>query len=177
MAGAPPADAIGTLASPFGEAVMYLAVIILLMGVLPAASVVIEFGMQRGSADLVFLIGKWFVFWSVGIRLMLAGLRQIVNPEFTADAIFGVKEKAALTIVQELGFANLSIGLFGALALVKTEWIVPAAITGGLFYGLAGIKHLIKGDRNTTENIAMVSDLFIFVVLGCYLAGPLLRAG
>jgi hypothetical protein len=155
---------------------MYLAMIILLMAVFPALSVLIECSILHTSADVLFLIGKWFVFWGVGVRLMLAGLRQIANPTFTADVIFGVKEKAALTIVQELGFANLSIGLLGVLALVRSEWIVPAAITGGLFYGLAGVKHLIKGDRNRTENIAMVSDLFIFLVLAGYLAGLMLRA-
>jgi hypothetical protein len=155
---------------------MYLAMIILLMGVFPALSVLVEFCILHSSADLLWLIGKWFVFWGVGVRLMLAGLRQIANPTFTADVIFGVKEKAALTIVQELGFANLSIGLLGVLVLVRSEWTVLAAITGGLFYVLAGVKHLIKGDRNRTENIAMVSDLLIFLVLAGYLAGLRLRA-
>jgi hypothetical protein len=155
---------------------MYLAMIILLTGVFPALSVIFAFWALHGSADMLFLIGQWFVFWGVGVRLMLAGLRQIANPTFTADVIFGVKEKAALTLVQELGFANLSIGLFGVLVLVRSEWIVPAAITGGLFYGLAGMKHVIKGDRNRTENIAMVSDLWIFLVLAGYLASLMLRS-
>ena len=155
---------------------MYLAMIILLMGVFPALSVIIECCTLRSGADVLFLIGKWFVFWGVGLRLMLAGLRQIANPTFTADVIFGVKEKAALTLVQELGFANLSIGLLGVLALIKSEWIVPAAIVGGLFYGLAGMKHLIKGDRNRTENIAMVSDLWIFLVLAGFLGTLMLRS-
>jgi hypothetical protein len=101
------------------------------MGVLPIVSILIEFFVPHSSHDLLFLIGKWFVFWSVGIRRMLAGVRQIANPTFTADAIFGVKEKGALTIVQELGFGNLSIGLLAALP----DRIVPAAITGELFYG------------------------------------------
>jgi hypothetical protein len=86
-----------------------------------------------------------------------------------------VKEKAALTIVQELGFGNLAIGLLGALTLLNRQWIAPTAIVGGLFYGLAGIKHLVKGDRNATENIAMVSDLFIAAVLAIYLAFALSR--
>ena len=154
---------------------MYLAVIVLLMGVFPIASILVEFALLRSSADLLFLIGKWFVFWSVGVRLLLAGLRQIANPEFTAQTIFGVKEKAALTIVQELGFGNLAIGLLGVLTLFNRQWIAPAAIVGGLFYGLAGIKHLTKGDRNATENIAMISDLFIAVVLAIDLAFALLR--
>jgi hypothetical protein len=148
---------------------MYLTVIVLLMGALPIASILVELILLHSGADLLPLIGKWFVFWSVGVRLLLAGLRQIVNPEFTAETIFGIKEKAALTIVQELGFANLAIGLLGALTLVNPQWIAPAGIVAGLFYALAGIKHLVKVDRNATENIAMVSDLFIAVVLAIYL--------
>jgi len=149
---------------------MYLAIVVLLMAVLPIGSIVAEIALGHGGADPLFLIGKWFVFWSVGARLGLAGVRQIVNPNFTADTIFGLKDKGALIIVQELGFANLSIGLLGVLSILNRNWIVPAAIVGGLFYGLAGIKHLLKGDRNATETIAMVSDLFIFAALGSYLA-------
>jgi hypothetical protein len=40
-----------------------------------------------------------------------------------------------------------------------------------LFYGLAGMKHLIKGYRNRTENIAIFSDLWIFLVLAGFLGG------
>ncbi len=98
------------------------------------------------------------MFWAVGVRLMLAGLRQIVNPEFTAATIFGVKEKAALTIVQELGFANVAIGLLGALTLLNRQWIAPAEIFGLRRWTRSTPD---KGDRNATENIAMISDLFI----------------
>jgi hypothetical protein len=154
---------------------MYLAAIVLLMGLLPVGSILVEYG-AHANADLIVLIGKWFVFWSVGIRLILAGARQIFNPAFTAETIFDVREKGALTIVQELGFANLSIGLIAALSLFFRDWVAPAAVAGGLFYGLAGIKHLTKGDRNATENIAMISDLFISVVLAGFLAASVLRA-
>ena len=136
---------------------MYLAVVVLLMGVFPVASVLAEIAFSHGETGLPILIGKWFVFWGVGVRLLLAGLRQIVNPAFTAETIFGVKDKAALTIVQELGFGNLSIGLLGAISLLNRDWIAPAAITGGLFYGLAAVMHLTKGDRNANETIAMGS--------------------
>ena len=155
---------------------MYLAMIILLMGALPIASIAVE-SAAHGGADLTPLIGKWFVFWAVGVRLILAGLRQVANPRFTAGTIFGVKDEAALVIVQELGFGNLAIGTLGALSLIHREWIVPAALAGGIFYGLAGVKHALRRDRNAIENIATASDLFIFVVLAGYLAAVLSRAG
>jgi hypothetical protein len=43
---------------------MYLTAIVLLMGVLPIVSILIEFFVPHSSHDLLFLIGKWFVFWS-----------------------------------------------------------------------------------------------------------------
>jgi hypothetical protein len=112
---------------------MYLVVVVLLMGVLPVASILIEFFGLHGEADLLFLIGKWFVFWAGGMRLLLAGIRQMANLAFTADAIFGIKDKAVEVIVRELGFANFAIGVLGGLSLLNREWVVPAAIAGGLF--------------------------------------------
>ena len=154
---------------------MYLAVVVLLMGVFPVASILIESVGFHGDAGLVFLIGKWFVFWGVGMRLLLAGVRQMANPAFTADTIFGIKDKAAEVIVRELGFGNFAIGVLGAVSLLNREWVVPAAIAGGLFYGLAGALHLRNGNRNTNENIAMISDLFIFVMLALYLAATVFK--
>ncbi len=155
---------------------MYPAVVVALMGAFPIASIAIEAFVSRGGVDVLVLVGKWFVFWSVGARLLLAGARQIVNPSFTANAIFGLKETGALVIVQELGFANVSIGILGALTLATPTWIAPAAIVGGLFFGLAGAKHLTKGDRNANENIAMISDLWIFLVLAGFLAATAARS-
>jgi hypothetical protein len=158
-----------SIAATVWGAAMYFAIVVLLMGVLPVGSIGVEFAFSHSSADLIFLIGKWFVFWPVGVRLLLAGLRQVANPEFTADTIFGIKDKAALPIVRELGFGNLSMGTLGALSLFNNRWIVAAAIAGGLYYGLAGIGHAVRAGRNANENIAMISDLLIFAALASYL--------
>lgn len=153
---------------------MYLAIVVLLMGVCPLVSIAVEI-VTKSGADPLFLVAKWFVFWPVGVRLLLAGLRQTANPSFTAKTIFDVQDEAALPIVRELGFGNLSIGLLGALSLLVPSWVVPAALVGGLFYGLAGVQHLLKRDRNGVETIAMVSDLLLFLVLAAVLAGLALR--
>jgi len=154
---------------------MYLAIIVLLMAVFPLVSIIVEWLLPHDGGDLLFVVGKWFVFWAVGIRLLLAGARQVANPAFTAEKIFDLRDRSVLPIVQELGFANLAIGLLGALAVFNPGWVVPAAITGGLFYGLAGFKHALRHERNAKENIALISDICIFVVLALFLAIALLR--
>jgi hypothetical protein len=57
------------------------------------------------------------------------------------------------------------MGLLGMCSVVRHDWIVPAAIVGGLYYGLAGIGHVFHRDKNAKEYVAMISDGFIFLVL------------
>ena len=154
-------------------AVMYFATVLLLMLVLPVVSVVSE-AVFAGNADLLFLVGRWFVFWGVGLRLLLAGLKQVAQPSFTAEKIFGVTDEKAFPLVQEIGFGNLSIGLLGAASLFQPNWVVPAALVGCIFFGLAGLKHLTQPSRNRSETIAMLSDIGISAVLAIYLAAHVL---
>ena len=157
-----------------GERGMYYAIILLLMLVLPAASTVAEFLLTQGAAGWLPLIGKWFVFWAVGIRLLLAGFRQVFTPALTAD-LLKIKDPAAHTLVRELGFGNLAIGATGALSLTLPGWTLAAAMCGGLFYGFAGLQHIFTPERSTTETWAMVSDLLIFLLLAVYVGISLLQ--
>jgi len=138
------------------------------MLVLPVCSILAEVLIFRNSANLLLLVGKWFVFWAVGARLFLAGFRQAIQPRFTAETILGIKGDAPLHVVQELGFANISIGVIGLISIFSGVWVMPAATAGFLFYGFAGIRHVVQRNRNPLENTAMASDLFIFVVLAAY---------
>jgi hypothetical protein len=156
---------------------MFLLMIILMMFVLPIASILTESFFFPSSAGILFLIGKWFVFWAVGVRLFTAGLRQALNPRFTAEKILGIKDSEPLLVVQELGFANLSMGLLGISSLLNTGWILPAAIVGGLFIGLAGMRHILSKERNLLENSAMVSNLIIFAILLGYVVWAFVHLG
>ena len=147
---------------------MYFAVVILLLLIFPAASVIVEDAASRHTVSILFLIGRWFVFWAVGIRLFIAGARQVIQPRFTAEEIFDIRDRASFVIVRELGFANLSMGLLGICSIFRAGWIVPAAIVGGLYYGLAGVGHVFHQHRNAKEYMAMISDGFVFVVLAVF---------
>jgi hypothetical protein len=145
---------------------MYVVSVVLLMLVLPLVSIAIELSMgSHGGA--VFVVGRWFVFWGAGVRLFIAGIRQVVQPSFTAG-LLGVKDSSALVVVRELGLANISMGLLSICSLFRAEWVVPGAIVGGLYYGLAGAGHVVHKDRSAHENLAMFSDLGIFVLLAVF---------
>src|SRR5436190_18273694 len=116
---------------------MYLLIVTLTMFVLPVASIGLEWGFGPWST-LLLLTGKWFVFWSVGVRLTLAGLRQIAAPDFTARDIFKIEAPEVLPLVRELGFANLAAGVVGLTSLAWPGFVLLAAIWGAIFLGAAG---------------------------------------
>jgi hypothetical protein len=134
------------------------------MFVLPLVSIAIE-SIFFTNSNLIFLTGKWFVFWAIGIRLFSAGIKQATNPAFTLEKIFGIKSKESLVIVRELGFANICMGFLGTVSLFMEQFRLSAAIAGGLYFGLAGLLHVFKKRESKNEIIAMVSDLLIFIVM------------
>ena len=144
---------------------MYFASVLLLLLIFPLVSIAIEAIRFGHSITDMSLIGAWFVFWAVGIRLFVAGLRQVFQPSFTAVEIFEIHEPKAFAIVRELGFANLSIGLLGIGSLWHKGSLIPAAFVGGLYYGLAGLGHVPRPHKNAKEYTAMISDCFAFLVL------------
>ena len=148
---------------------MYLAVVLLTMLLLPLASVEAEHVLHPDLA-LPWLFGRWFVFWGVGVRLALAGARQYLQPTFTAREIFHASGDEVLVVVRELGIANMAAAAIALLAVKFTGFVVPAAVYGTLFYGIAGIRHLAERGRSANENVAMVSDLLIASVLAAFLA-------
>jgi hypothetical protein len=145
---------------------VYALSVVLLMAVLPLASI----GGERifHGLPLMPLVGKWFVFWGAGVRLVLAGVRQFFQPRFTAEKIFNIRGNDALPVIRELGVANFATGVAGMASLGKPSFILPVAITAAIFYGIAGIRHLADGGRTANENIAMISDLLVALVFAAY---------
>jgi hypothetical protein len=146
----------------------YLSSVVLSMLVFPIMSIGIDYR-YHADTTLINLIGKWFVFWGIGIRLLLAGLRQVANPMFTLEEVFHIKSTEGRLIVRELGFANICFGVTGILSIFIPGWIAAAGFIGGLYMGIAGVYHVIKKPAGANEMVAMVSDVFIFIVLAVYL--------
>jgi hypothetical protein len=156
---------------------MYLFIVIALLLVLPLIFIGAQLSFHEQGvltvSSIMPVIAKWYVFWAVGARLSLAGLRQIFQPRYTAETILGIKSGDALLVVRELGFANLAMGCAGLGSLFAPSWLAPAAMLGAIFYGLAGINHCFHKHRNKLQNLALASDLFAAAVL--VICGPWLR--
>jgi hypothetical protein len=148
---------------------MYVLIVVALMAVFPIVSIAVQLlSFGHGASDaaaIIPIIGKWYVFWAVGVRLFIAGLRQIVQPRFTAQTILGLKSEESLMLVRELGFANTALGSVGLASIFAASWVLPIAVAAAIFYGLAGINHVLHGPRNKLQNVAMVSDCFAALIL------------
>jgi hypothetical protein len=152
---------------------MYFVAVVLLLAILPAGSIALEAALSAHEVSIMVLVGKWYVFWACGIRLLLAGVRQVMQPRFTAAEIFDVDNLQVFPIVREIGFGNLAMGTLGLCGIFRADWLIPAAIVGGLYYGLAGLGHVLRGKRNLKETVAMVSDGFACIVLLAVVANGL----
>lgn len=145
----------------------YLISVSLLAFVIPVAGFFVEHFLR--NVPLTFeLFGKWFIFSAVGLRLFVAGMQQSVNPAFTAKEIFHIDSPDSFPVVRELGFANLCFGLVGIVSLFKPEWRIVSAFASGLYYGIAGLLHVIKKPAGANEAFALWTDLIIFGLLTTY---------
>lgn len=140
----------------------YFIGVILQTVVLPIVSGTIELAATGGN-NPVEVYGRWWVFWGVGTRLLVAGIVQLVRPETTAE-ILGTKQptESEQQVARELSTANLGMGLAGLLAL-NAAWAAPAGVAGGVFLLIAGLMHVRKKNKNAQETLATWTDLIVGV--------------
>jgi len=135
--------------------------------ILPIAGFMIEYVMNDDTMTFE-RFGKWFIFSAVGLRLFLAGLKQTINPAFTAKEIFHIAGEESFPILRELGFANICFGLIGIVSLFIPPWRIVSAFGSGLYYGIAGFQHFFKKPAGINEKFALITDVIIFVLLMVY---------
>jgi hypothetical protein len=143
---------------------MYALSVLAFMLLFPLSSAVIEAHSLSGLVDIHLLI-KWFVFWSLGARLLVAGARQIFQPRYTAEIILGIRAPEAQFVVRELGFANTALGVLGLGTFLSPGALTLASLAGAVFYGLAGVNHALHSGRTRPQTVAMVTDLLAAAVL------------
>lgn len=144
---------------------LYEISIILFFVLIPVLMIIFEQLFLNSSLSFFESCLKWFVFSGIGLRLGSSGIKQIIDPGFTAAIIFGIKDKKTYALVKEIGFANVSFSLLALLSIVFSTFRIPAAITGGTYFLLAGLLHVVKQKESKKEVFAMISDFFIAAIL------------
>lgn len=139
--------------------------ILLFFVIVPVVAIITECYIIKVPITRTESAFKWFVFSGIGLRLLGAGLKQTMNPSFTAREIFKLTDDAVFPIVRELGFANLCFATIAIISLFIPSFRAPSAVAGGMYFGLAGGLHLFQKEKNSEEIFAMVSDIFIFLVI------------
>lgn len=152
----------------------YFILVIMQTVALPVVSGVIE--LLAVGGDPILVLGKWWAFWGVGTRLLVAGVAQ-VSGRGPTTAILGATTPnvQAQQLTRELGTANIGMGVAGLLALVP-GWAVPAGIAGALFLLIAGILHIPKKNKNAKETLATWTDLIVGLVVVILAIYTLVRA-
>jgi hypothetical protein len=146
----------------------YIAVVLVLTFILPLVCSIAETLINKDTPFSFSLVGKWFIFSAVGLRLFIAGIKQTTDPAFTTKEIFHLDNPDSFPIVRELGFANICFGLIGIVSLFIPHWRIVSAFGSGLYYGIAGFQHLLKKPVGTNEKFALVTDMIIFILLLAY---------
>ncbi|MFT3796906.1 DUF6790 family protein [Microbacterium sp.] len=153
----------GTAGQVYGGGMGYFIVVIAQTIVLPIACGVWELIAVGGDPLLVF--GKWWVFWGVGSRLLLAGFVQTSGKGPTAQILGSSQTSTAeRQLTKELGTANIGMGIAGLLAIIP-DWALPAGVAGGVFLLIAGLMHVTKRGKNAQETLATWTDLLVGVVV------------
>lgn len=154
----------------------YIISIIALIFVLPLLSLFAEWLLRTNVINVASSAGKWFIFYAGGLRLFIAGIRQITNPSFTAKKIFHFKTDESFFVIKELGFANVCLGLTGVISICLMQWRVVSAFSCGLYYGLAGLGHFARKTAAGNEKFAMITDIIAFIILMVYVFAILITA-
>lgn len=114
--------------------------------------------------NITYIILKWFVISIIGLRLIGAGLKQIIFPSFTAKSIFKIDNNNAFAIVRELGFANVCIGISAIISIFSIYMLISVAFIGALYFGADATAHIIR-HKQKDELFACISDIYACIML------------
>ena len=154
----------------------YFIGVILQTVVLPIVSGTVELVLVGGGPFEVY--GRWWVFWGVGTRLLVAGIVQVVRPQMTAEILgSGRATPAELHSARELSTANIGMGLAGLLALVPA-WAAPAGVAGGVFLLLDATVNPALPDADTSRACLYLKNMEPNIVNGAeanlrFVLGPM----
>lgn len=140
---------------------MHTIYVVGVMVVIPTICVIV--GYFKSKQAILPLFCKWFVFWAVGVRSFTGGLMQVLNPSYTANLLQVAIDNAL--IIQEMGFANIAIGVLAGCSLFFQRYRKPAALCSAIFLAGAAALHISRiSIIDLSEFMSLAGDLLVVVV-------------
>lgn len=134
--------------------------------ILPLICILIEIAVfKRQSKAIIFknTFLKWLCFWVVGFNAISVGVMQAFNPVYTANLL--CVTMSDFIVVEELGLAQLGIGIVALLSLKWVKFRKPAVMAYGIFiFGCTVIHFLRFPVINMGEIISTLNDIWILIV-------------
>ena len=134
--------------------------------ILPLICILIEIAIiKRKNKSVIFKNTslKWLCFWVVGFNAISAGVMQAFNPSYTANLLHVAMSD--FIIVEELGFAQLGIGIVALLSLKWVKFRKPAVMAYGIFiFGCTVIHFLRFSAIEMGEIISTLNDIWILIL-------------
>jgi hypothetical protein len=122
--------------------------IYLLTVLLPFAAVCIEAFGKRDKVS-VSVIEKWFLFFAVGIRFLVRGIKQATESRLQTNE----------------GLGNLSLGVVALISLLVPSWRNVTAFGSDLYFGAAALSCFLAKPGGPNETFTLISNTCIFLIL------------
>lgn len=136
---------------------------ILVLTALPLVSLIIEHKINDVEIQ-AGLVGKWFVFWTVGIRLLIGGVVQILAALRQGNTIL-LRSNAGSDTRKIVGIVKMALAVLGFLCIINDKWSLLAAVTAGFYIGLAGFQHDFKKPVTKEGWLYMAYDGLVFLMI------------
>jgi hypothetical protein len=143
--------------------ILSLSMDFLLLAILPLLSVAGEQHFVNASISII-LLGKWFLFWTIGVRLMVKGFAQVIRSVRNGNSSLLNRDETG-DFTKMLGLAKMALAGMGFLCVVNDQWSLLATITVGVYLGLTGFQHDFKRPTTTRGWMSMSYDFLVFTVI------------
>ncbi len=110
------------------------------------------------------LLGRWFVFWTIGVRLMVAGLTEVMSSRRQGNIIF-LQGSESGEYRKIIGYLKILLAALGFLCMIKAQSSLIAALTAGIYLGLTGFRHDFKKPCTAIEWLYLGYDIIVFFVI------------
>jgi len=132
--------------------------------ILPLFSIILSIIINKTKQqqyNILDIIKNWFIFWSLGIRLILAGVIQIFNPKYTDNLLqLGLNN---FSIIQELGIANITIGTMCIVSFFKTNLQKYVCFCSSFFWLGLSINHILNL-KSFNDTFSLITDVVLMTI-------------